>query len=157
MSNFDNTSEITLTAGTYASSTVFDDDERRDALTFYYVHSIDDGVVDLWSFNTSPRFIRKGGDEMIRYQTTVDETVKFFSNGFTNTATPMEISKVLTDYVKVHRQRFISDIVSAETESLIDDVFYAGESNSIIEDHQEFMKTAEVIDQNIYKLTAFGS
>lgn len=144
-------------AGSYVSESIFDEDEYRDVFVFHYVHKVEGNMAEVWTINNSSRYVRKGGEFITKTNILVDEAISYMLAGFPNTASKEDLREVLTTHVKQERKAFVSAIVEAETDSLIGDVFSGYETVSLIEDHAEFLKDCEIIENNLYRAEVFGA
>lgn len=147
-----------LHAGSYVSNTIFDDDEYKDVFVFQYVHKVFENTCEVWTINTSSRYVRKGGDFLTKEIVPFEDAIAYMFVGYSNDAKPSDLRDALNKYWKRTRRDYLLELVSSETESLMDsDSFIDYSSIHIIEHFKELFDDISVFEHNASVMNVLGN
>jgi len=139
-------------AGSYVSQVGFDDDLNRDSLFIHYIHKIDDEFCEVWSINTSTRYVRKGGEFIEKSKVSLESAISYMFVGMSNTATAQDLRNIFNEYVGQERRNFMMQIVESDTESMVkNDSLNAYETISILAEYHDFLEDVKTLENNLYQ------
>lgn len=153
LEQYKNDDENTIQAGFYVSQNTFDDDEHREVPVFSYIHkNLPYNRFEVWSINTSSRYVRKGGEFLSKSVVSFEMLVLHLNNSVEKrTDEPREsLINVLETYAKTVRKEFLQNIVEATTEAIIEDPLSTYSENALIDDYREFLDDCDIFHKNLF-------
>lgn len=139
--------------GSYVSTTVYDEDIASEAFVFQYVHEIKGNMCEVWTINSSPRYIRKGGEFLQKSHHSIDDVIAHTFTNYSNTALPVDLQNVLYDHWKRVRRELMIELVASETESMLEVDYLDLSSSEVVEAFSKLFKDMEKFESNVKALS----